>query len=415
VNVRRAPRSGIPAGVLAVAVLAGLAAGAGCGPALLWYGHDPQRARRLELRAGEGQQWLAEVGRPGARPAAIRRSPAFDALEMSELVWSADGRRFATAGRRGSRWHVLVDFVESPPWDGVGALVFSPDGRHFAYAAERAGRWLAVLDGHAGPSYAGIVEGSLVFSPDSRRFGHAAIEPGCVRLVLDGRPGACHAGVRSIALADQPAGDVFVIADQGTPAIWQGGRVHPVPGLSAFAADPRRGRWAAVLRTDEADVVVAQGQVVEQAREVRELVFAPDGRLAYAARLPDGQVVVVVDGARQGPWPDAAGLAFSGDGARLAYAVRQGGGAAVVADGRLHRFDVVVETAIGWSGDGAHWAALVGDRRRERLSIVVDGRAHLKFDGAELFGGAAVGAADPGVLRQWVVAELERHLRGGRP
>lgn len=419
-------------------------AGSGCAPGLLWYGHDPSRTRRFELRANRGRQWLAETPR-------ARHSGAFDALVVSDMVWSADGRRFCIAGQRGGRWYVVVDFEEGPAWDGVASLGFSADGRHVAYAAPSAGRWLVVHDGQPGPGFDALVEGTLKFSPDGLRFAYAAIDADCAHIVLNGQLLPCHEGVRFVVLGNVPEEDTFVVVDRGAAATLHGGSSRAMPGLKAFAADALRGRWAAAVQTGDAHVVIAQGEAVDQAPQVRDLLFSPDGRLAYAARrdgawyfvlggvvegpytevgrpvfsangarygyvarTSDGQAAVIVDGAEQGRWPDADGLVFSPDSGRVAFAVRQEHGAAIVCGDHLRAFDVVVETAIGFSADGAHWAALVGSRSARRLSIVVDGEKYLPFDSEEFFGAQAQDAADPGHLREWVVAELEYHLRKGR-
>jgi Tol biopolymer transport system component len=68
--------------------------------------------------------------------------------QMCCVAASDDGRRssFHTSHRGGQQLHV-VDGVEERAYDELRPLRFSPDGRHYAYAARRDSRWLIVLDG----------------------------------------------------------------------------------------------------------------------------------------------------------------------------------------------------------------------------------------------------------------------------
>jgi hypothetical protein len=435
----------------AIAVLA--LAGAGCGPALLWYGHDPARTTRFELLGARGHAWL----QAGPR----QRSPRYDEVVVADMVWDAGGRHFAVPVRSGTTWHMLVDFVEGPAWDGITRSRFSDDGRRLVYAAERGGRWQIVRDDGPDRAVDAIVDDTLAFSPDGRRLGYAALDAGCVRLYLDGAPpSACLSGLRALYVSDVPATDAWVVDEGGVPTLVRDGRRVPLPGLASLRFDAATGRWAAVLHTGgRARLLVESGGAVDEADAIADVRFSPAGELAYAAR--DGQwwrfvvgehregpygwlrpavfsaggahhayvagrsdgraAVVVVDGEPRAAAASAEGVVLSPDGRRVAFAVREPTGAGVAigdagAGGcRTFPFDLVVETSISFSADGRHWAALVGDRRAHRLSITVDGAGSLPFDSEELFGATAEHAADAAGLRGWVVAEMEKHINRGRP
>jgi hypothetical protein len=68
--------------------------------------------------------------------------------QMCCVAASDDGRRsaFRTSNRAGQQRYV-IDGVEERAYDELRPLRFSPDGRHYAYAARRDTRWLIVLDG----------------------------------------------------------------------------------------------------------------------------------------------------------------------------------------------------------------------------------------------------------------------------
>lgn len=464
------------ASVILLLALVGGGALAGCAPALLWYGHDPTRATRWELRANEGKTWIESGAVGGTR--GQRQGAAYDEVVVAHLVFDEQGRRYAFPARRGDRWHMIVDGREGGAWDGVTSPRFSAKGQHFIYLAEQAGHWHVVRDGIAGEGHRAIVEGTLTLSSNGARLGYAATDGagGCIRVFVDSRPPSdCYQQVRALFVGDRRELDLSVVEVDGASAVVRDTRRYVIEGLGPVAFEAREGDWAAVSRVDGKARIVDAGIVEKRslvgtsgvptvsasdqgplnptpgtdaapADEIAGLTFTPTGELAYAAReadtwrfvlngragpaayrsidavsfsasgkrhgyvarLADGRAAVVIDGRARGAWSSAAGLVFSGDDRRAAWAVRAGGDTAIVCDGGLFPFDVVIESSIGFSADGRHWGAVVGDRRRRQLSIVVDGKHHLPFDSAELFGAAAEQAADAGGLRRWVTAELDR-------
>jgi hypothetical protein len=65
--------------------------------------------------------------------------------EAEGLTYSGDGRLHAYAARRGTKWSVVVNGKEGPPFDRVVTPQFSADGRIVAYRARKDGRRFVVV------------------------------------------------------------------------------------------------------------------------------------------------------------------------------------------------------------------------------------------------------------------------------
>ena len=421
----------------------------GCGGAqLVWYGHTPDRSKRVEVHQEGKTQWLALDGRSSRR---------YRSIAVDELAFDPDGRRLAFAaevGEHPERWSVVADFVESRAWDGVAGLRFGPGGRRFAYAALDGARWQMVVDGAPERAYDEVDPASVTFSPDGLRLGYVAEDGGCSRAVIDAVAGPCAARVVGFALADVASRDVTVVADA-----LDGSGAHVLVGSSRFvdlasarelAVDRAVRHWAVVSRARVGSRVVADGHDEGVFDEIDRVTWAPDGRaVAYAARSNGAWHVVV--GGRVGPpyaeveepvfaahgsrsgylardegrsvvtvddrivWEStslATALTLSDDGTRVAWVYKDAGTSVIAVDHERFRFETVVEKTLRFSHDSRHWAALVGSLAERRLFLVVDGHTQLPFDAEELFGSPG---GDPGQrLGLWVSVELELYLAAGR-
>jgi Tol biopolymer transport system component len=186
---------------------------------------------------------------------------------------SPDGTRLAFAIRRGSKWSLVLDGVESQRWDSISNLNldgpvagFSPDGRHFTYVGVRAEKNFLVLDQKENPN-AWLY--CAAFSPDSR---HAAF-------------------VRSIEEQND----------------WM---------RSSVVLDGKAGK--------------------EYRGEIEQLTFSPDGsRLAYKVRERlGGEYFVFHDGTEVDDYAAEAGIEFSPDSRHYAFLGRKSGMRLFVIDGQ---------------------------------------------------------------------------------
>ena len=92
--------------------------------------------------------------------------------EVSSLVSSPNGQRWAYAARAGEKRFMVIDGQEQTRYDEVGSLVFSPNEQRWAYAARAGTERYVVVDGQEQTRYDRIELPSLVFSPDSQRLAY---------------------------------------------------------------------------------------------------------------------------------------------------------------------------------------------------------------------------------------------------
>ena len=445
------------------AATATVAGAVSCTPPLLWYGHDPARAQRFELRGRDGHVWLETSPRvsptdttPTGGTVTGSRSAAYDEIAIADLVFAEPRHRFAVPARRGEQWTMLVDGRATGYFDGVDTAAFSDDGDHVAFAATRAGHTLVVHDGRVGEPLDDVALASLAFSRHGARLGYAARKGRCTRVYTSDTPArGCYRSIKTLFVGSAAPRDAVLSADDdGTPFFEQplGGGRAPLPGLTALAVAPSGQHWAATLKEESGVRVVRDGATAAVVEDARELAFSPSDELSFVAKSGAGWHFVL-ETLRERDYPWIQGVTFSARGARHAYRAGAGKDVAVVVDGhelaraafadgvvfspderhvafalredvetawlvcddQRFAFDILWEASIGFSRDGRHFGAVVGDRSKRRLAISLDGRRELPFDSAELFGAAAEGAAHLDGLRGWVAAELDRQTQGGSP
>jgi WD40-like Beta Propeller Repeat len=384
---------------------------AGCGPAVIWSGHTPDRRRRVDVIEDDSRQFVTIDG---------RRTTGYRAIAAWSMAFSADSRHLAYAARTNGHWPVIHRGRPGPAWDGIGEIVLSDSGR-LAYAAERGGRWRVIVDSRAGPRFDAILAGTIRFSRDGRRIAYVGRDRRGVRAVVDGRAGPRFDGVGQLAISEDGArvayaarrgDDAHVVVDGIIGPPWRavfaltlsptGGRVaygafdgrdwrvvvdgEPGAAVDAvhavlFRADGRHVAWVATV--DDLDVVVLDGVPVAAGAGIRPetVAFAPvdseasDERpgLAHVAPTPGGGERVVIDGAPGPVYDEVDRPVWSADGHRLGYAARRGDVWFVVVDGRERPGGSRV-TAPVFSPDGRRVAYLA--HRGSAWVAVVDGRDH---------------------------------------
>jgi hypothetical protein len=116
-------------------------------------------SQRLVFKARKGKRWVMVVdGVESKEYDAGGRDISFG--NGDELAFSRDSRRVAYAGQRGGKSFVVTDGVEGKPYDEVHNLNFTADGRHVAYTARAGARHLVVVDGAESAAYDGFLSDS---------------------------------------------------------------------------------------------------------------------------------------------------------------------------------------------------------------------------------------------------------------
>lgn len=254
--------------------------------------HHAYKARR-------GGKWL--IGHDG------KESRAYDDVSPPQL--SPDGTRLAFAALREKQHLLVVDGVESRPYE-YGELLpprFSPDGKRTLATATRAGKTVVLIDGIETADHPWVHAEHRSFSSDSKRTAYlAGAAGGGVTLVVDGRPGPTFDSIESPTFS-------------------------PDSKHIAFFAQ-RAGRWSLVKDATETPLTGTPDR----------LSFSPGGRhLAWLEQTRDGLFLVTPTG-RHGPHLAIAGhapLPLKDDGSLSVLAITEDRTAAPPTR-RLVRLDV---------------------------------------------------------------------------
>lgn len=312
-------------------------------------------------------------------PVAPMRVPSI----VESVVVSDDGARVAGIAMRGSRYVVVIDGQDGPPFDQIGpssshasgqaaqgAAAFGPGGKRVAYVGVREGKKVVVIDGKEGPPFRtietipspdsgnpGRLMAYFLFSDDGSRVAYVATNPAAgnppilSQVVLDGTPGPRYAGIKQMIFA---------------------GTRH------AYVA----------LRPDGKDVLVVDGKEQAFAFDgLQSLQGNKEGHIAVLGNRNDSYSVIVdgVEG-KAHPHPDegiSGGFKLAPSGKRVAYAVRSnratGPAAQLYVDGKS------VRTAVGFSNmvfspDGTRLAGTLHDTMSSKVKVFVDEWTSLEYD-----------------------------------
>lgn len=298
--------------------------------------------------------------------------------DLSYPQYSDNGKQLAYFGKHGKKWVAIVDGKETgPEVDDFAASEwgFSPDGGHFFVAAAMDRKMAYVVDGTPGP-------GCVTISP--------------IAFSRDGKDYAYSGALERLGFKKSKTSAVVVV-DGRAQATYQG------RGLTGYWASLVSAAGAAAgTGFYEGPASLSGGVRILSADldGVSDPVFAPDGKLFYAARQGKGDVFVT-DGQRDGPSFDdiVSGIAFSKDSRHFAYIARRGKdfvevrdnhpGATFSVKGNDRFFAVGLVQWMIMTPDGAHLAyELVrggadfknGHSPRARRTVVIDGRPGKEYN-----------------------------------
>lgn len=333
-----------------------------CGPKLVWHGKSPDRRHELRIVEHRHRQYVVLDG---------VRGPTFDGIALGALTFSPDSRHVAYAASIGESWRAVVDGRAGPPFSGIHSIRFSPDSAHVAYVAQRGRHWSVVLDGRLGPTFEGLLADSLTFSPDGRHLAYVALRDGGHHAVIDGVVGRRFEGIGHLAFSDDSAhaGYLARTAEDRAVAVIDGNVGPPfatieqlvlVRGRSGYVAQTH-GRWHAVI----------DGALGTSFDRVRGLAFSGDGaHVAFVARRAQGDSFVVTDGVEGSSYTGVrpATLAFAPGASQPTYVAQRDYRFFVVHGGTEGpAFDDVSTPVLGASA--AHYA-YVGELGSYRVPVV---------------------------------------------
>ena len=404
----------------------------------VWYGHSPDRLRRVEVVEQGGHQQIHIDGEPQRR---------YRGVALETICFSEDSKHLAYAAKIDSGWVLVVDSVRSRPWSGIGEVQFGPDQR-VAYVANDSGRWRVVFEGAPSPLFEAVMKGSLTFSPDGRRLAFVVAEGEGFRVVVDGEPGPLYQAIGALRFDPESKRLAYVAKREGQQYLSLNEKLlGPFLSLADFTLGPH-GRLGMLARSDEEGWrAMIDGRAGEAFDNLDTIHFSQTGRHAYAAQIDSlwfviregerspgyssvGELIfaresliyqarvgkdafVVVDGIRGPALQQVGSLTTSPDGAHLAYLGQPwGGNISVFHDSAVHAAPHALDGTLVLNDDGRRWACLALNEARESIEVVINGEFRRPFDLKELTALVMSAPNAPNAqhakkLRRWVKAEFE--------
>jgi len=113
--------------------------------------------------------------------------------DIGYICFSPDSKHIAFGAKRGEKWFVVRDGVESKlMFDALGddTLRFSPDNKHFVYAGRRDKSWNVVIDEKPSPNFYKIGTRGVHISADGKSISFVIFKDDTHRTcIVDGKPG----------------------------------------------------------------------------------------------------------------------------------------------------------------------------------------------------------------------------------
>ncbi|MBU1102683.1 hypothetical protein KJ853_03460 [Patescibacteria group bacterium] len=254
-------------------------------------------------KEGKRVFWYAQDS-SGKRLVIINNEKSKPYDEISRIIFSPDGQKFAYKAKLNGKEFIIVNGQEGKGYDSVGSPIFSPDSQKIAYRVSLDKKWRIVVNDKEGKPYDLIEEDSFIFSPDSQKIGYRAIQVG--------------GGLKYFIVVNNQEGKLF-------DDVW------------GFIFSPDSKRFAYMANQNNKEFVITDGQESKAYDKLGNIVFSLDSQnFAYAAKQADKWSVIVNN--REVKLYDTIGsLQFSPDSQKLAYVARQNEKEFLVINGEEHR------------------------------------------------------------------------------
>jgi hypothetical protein len=328
---------------------------------------------------------------------------------LSAPALSANGKFFAAAGCREKKCHVIVNGDEtSPEFEDINGLGFTESGAHYAYFAKRHKKWVLMLDGKEyGPEMNDFVD--WVTDPEAKRVAVAGLIGEKWTWVVDGIRGPALDVISPIVFSP----DYQHYAYGGTDAKWGFAKhkTHGVMVVDGKVAGEYEGRgfggaWVGMFGYSN-QIATGMRSLEPGFHGVSDPQYTPEGKLVYAGRRGDNEVVVLTDGTPGPAFEDiVSSIAVSKDGKHIAYIGKRGDSFVEVRDQQpgASFLGKGVESFVGAlemsdDGDRLAYEIVRGGRMykarytiRALRRVVIDGQGGPEYD--------ALGIRDIGLRRQ---------------
>ncbi len=346
---------------------------------------SPDSAHYAYVAQNVGKYFVVFDGAPGPEYDEVGfaddRMPGMEHMTFQyyqRFAFSDDGRTFAYSARKGDKWVVVINGVESPDYDtisgfrGIRPPVFSPDGKHMAYIASREGKVFAVIDGVEGAPFDDVPSQRLQFTADSSRVTYVAREKDSWFVIIDGSAGSPYDEIAAAGVFFGPDSSHFAYAarkGQKWCVVYDGveGAMYDSVDLRCFSLTDSGASYVA-QRAGKCFVVHDK---VEGSHHDNLYVFAygNDGEpLVYWAK--DGRSAVVIDHGEERPGYDGVAYFYDGTKGHSRYGLRRGKQLCLVSDGvESPWYDDIRSARV--SPDGSRLACEA--KKGDNWCMVVDG------------------------------------------
>jgi hypothetical protein len=310
---------------------------------------------------------------------------------------SANGKTFAVGACNEKKCHLVVDNAEiGADYEDISAPGFSPDGSHHVYFGKRNKKWVMVLDDkESGPEMDECY--TWEFTPDGKRNAVAALLKRHWTWIVDGVPGPSFEVIGPIEFS--PDGKHFAYGGADEKTGFAKHATHGalvVDGQTAQTYDGRGfgGGWAGVFGPQES-MVTGVRSLSPDFHGLSDPQYTSEGKLVYAARRGEFDVVVFTDG-RAGPsFEDiVSSIIVTPDGKHSFYVAKRGESFVEVRDQQPGasfpgKREVSFVGMLMMTKDGSHFAYEIvrggkmfkaGGTSRALRRLVLDSQAAPEYD-----------------------------------
>ncbi len=315
---------------------------------------------------------------------------------MGAPMINSNGKFFVVPACNGKKCRVIVNGDEvSPEFEDLSQAGLTSDGDHYGYFAKRNKKWVLMFDGKEyGPEMSDCVD--WVTDPEGKHIAVAGLINGNWTWIVDGTPGPGLDVISGIAFSP----DFKHYAYGGTDAKWGFGKhkTHGVMVVDGKVAGEYEGRgfgggWQSMF-----------GQTTEISTGLRDLspdfhgvstpLYTKEGKLVYAGRRGEDNVVVMVDGNAGPVFEDIVSPIGISENGHIAYVGKQGESFIEVRDQKSGASfpGKRTESFVAFlmiSDDGDHLAYEIvrggsafkeGRTSRALRRVVIDGKAGTEYD-----------------------------------
>ena len=273
--------------------------------------------------------WSMQVGGKTAVVRDGKSGQPYD--QVSQIVFSPDGKRLAYAARRETVWFLVCDEKEAALLNGwQSTIAFSPDGKHLAcQSKDKDGKACIMVDGNP-HRFSGASD--PVFSPDGKHLAYRAAWNRCI--ICDGREGP-RFGKVGLPVFSSNSKYVAYTACRGERwyVVCGKKRYGPYEEVGTPVFKPKSKTPAFRARVKKEWFVVCGKKTGPAFEACGDPVFSPDAKHFLTWATKDGETRLLCDG-KKGPGVGTVQcMHFSRDGKHLVCVLETGMGAAIVCDG----------------------------------------------------------------------------------